>query len=262
VRGCVLSLCRDTDIGTSPRDDRTGSEHLLERREITGLRSGDDGVEKSLVLGGTDRPAMLTAQTAAGTGDELPGIRLAECEGSRDVPVRVVERLPEHVGGAFGRRQLLQEHAYRGLERFTVLSVERRVGRGVDHLDKRQADVHLAAGTSGLRDVDRESRRRRGEKCSGIAHGAPVSALPADPRLLHHVIRFTCTSEDPICDAEQPWTHGLKHRGVGLGHLAGTIDGHSRSGRGGQLQGAAPAHVATPGDSIATTGAAGALMDA
>ena len=54
-----------------------------------------------------------------------------------------------------------------------------------------------------------------------------VGALPADPRLLHHVIRFTCTSKHPIGDAEQPRTHGLERRDVGLGHLAATIDRHS-----------------------------------
>jgi hypothetical protein len=57
------------------------------------------------------------------------------------VPVRVVERFPKHVGGSFGRRQLLQEHAHRGLERFALLGVERGIGCGVDRLDKLQADV-------------------------------------------------------------------------------------------------------------------------
>jgi hypothetical protein len=82
----VRELCRDTDTGTSPhrnarrRDDRTGSEQLFERCEISGPRSGDERIEKSLLLGGTDRPAMFAAETAPGTRDELPGVRLAQCE--------------------------------------------------------------------------------------------------------------------------------------------------------------------------------------
>ena len=90
---CVRELCRNTDKGTSPhrqagrRDglasagvgDRTGSEQLFERCEIAGLRSADEGIEQSLVLSGTDGPAMSAAETAAGTGDELPGVRLAQC---------------------------------------------------------------------------------------------------------------------------------------------------------------------------------------
>jgi hypothetical protein len=97
----------------------------------SGLRRDDEGVEKPLAIGGTDRPAMFAAETAAGTGDELPGIRFAQREDLRDVPVWVVERLPEHVGGSFGRRQLLQEHPHSGLERFTLLGVERGIGCGV-----------------------------------------------------------------------------------------------------------------------------------
>jgi hypothetical protein len=42
-------------------DERTGGEHLFERCEISGPRRGDEGVEKTLVIGGTDRPAMLGA---------------------------------------------------------------------------------------------------------------------------------------------------------------------------------------------------------
>ena len=212
------------------------------------------------MLGGTDPPAMVAAETAAGTGDELPGIRLAQREDLRDVPVRVVERFPKHVGGSFSRRQLLQEHAHRGLERFTSLGVERGIGCGVDRVDKPWTDVRLAAGTSGLHDVDRESGRRRGEKCGRVAHLAPVGALPADPRLLHHVLRFACASEHPIRDTEQPWTHALKHRGVDLGHLAGPRradlhgGGHvrepatarARSRQGKSLVGSLVAGAATP----------------
>src|SRR5262245_20574635 len=60
----------------------------------------------------------------------------------------------------------------------------------------------LAARASGSADIDGESCGRRGEKRGGIADLAPVGALPADPRLLHDVIRLTRASEDPMSDSE------------------------------------------------------------
>jgi hypothetical protein len=37
-------------------------EQLFEACDVSGLRSSDEGVEETLLLGGTDRPAMFAGQ--------------------------------------------------------------------------------------------------------------------------------------------------------------------------------------------------------
>jgi hypothetical protein len=146
--------------------DDIGGEQLLERCELSRPRSGVEGVEQSLLLAGADRPATFGGETAAGTRDELPGVRLVQREELRDLPVRVIERLSKHIGGPFGGTQALQEHPDRGFERFASLDVGRGIGFGVGRFEAPRADLRLASGTGGLDDVDRESRRRRGEEAS------------------------------------------------------------------------------------------------
>jgi hypothetical protein len=47
-----------------------------------------------------------------------------------------------------------------------------------------------------------------------VAHLVAVGALPADPGVLHHVIRIRRAVERPIGDPEQSRTHGLERRRV------------------------------------------------
>jgi hypothetical protein len=105
-------------------------------RDVSGLRGGDERVEETLLLGEAYRPAMLTAETAAGTGDGAAGVHLAQREDLPDLPVRVIKRLPQDVGGTFSGRKLLQEVAQRQLERFALLGAERRIGCAVDGLGR------------------------------------------------------------------------------------------------------------------------------
>jgi hypothetical protein len=184
------------------------------------LRSGEEGVEKGLFVGRGDRPAKFTGETTTRPGGELPGVCLAEGEDLRDLPVRVVERFSQQVGGTFGGRQLLEQDAHRELERFALLRLERGIGCLVDRVDKLRFGVHLSAGPGGLGDVDRQPRRCRGEERGGVSHLGPVGVLPADPGVLHDVLRFACASEHPVGDAEQPRTHGVERCGVELGDLA------------------------------------------
>jgi hypothetical protein len=63
----------------------SSSEELLERCEISGLRGVDERVDESLLLGGADLPARFARDAEAGTGDELPRVRLTRRENVRDL---------------------------------------------------------------------------------------------------------------------------------------------------------------------------------
>ena len=59
-----------------------GGEQVFEGCDVSGLRSSEERVEETLLLGGADGPAMLAHETPAGTGDELPSVHLTQCEDS------------------------------------------------------------------------------------------------------------------------------------------------------------------------------------
>jgi hypothetical protein len=86
---------------------------------------------------------------------ESPVICLADREQFGDLPVRLVERFAEHVGGSFDGRHVLEEHEHRAVVRFGALRAVRKVGLGVDRLREPRADVGLASCSDRLSDVDR-----------------------------------------------------------------------------------------------------------
>jgi hypothetical protein len=160
-------------------------------------------------------------------GGELPGVCLADREHFGDLPVGVVERFAEHVGGSFDGRQVLEEHEHRTVERFGALRAVRAVGLDVDRLGEPRADMGRASCSGRLGDVDRESSRGGGggggggggEKRYGVPHLAAIGALSAHPRLLHHVVGVCRASKDAIGDTEEARADGLKRRGVRIGDL-------------------------------------------
>ncbi len=213
-----------------------GTEHLLELGQVAGLRRGRQRGQQALVLAAVHRQAALAGEPAARAGDELPGVGLGELEDVRDLPVGVVERLAEDVGGALGRRQLLEQRADGRRERFVALDSGRRVGGGVGRLGQPAARGGLVANACGVDDVDRESRRGGPEERPGVADGAPVGAVPANPGVLHHVLGFSRAADDPVGDAEQARAHGFELRQVGGG------DGRElRHGAPSRCRGAEPA---------------------
>jgi hypothetical protein len=72
-----------------------------------------------------------------------------------DLPVRLVERFAERVGGSFDGRHVLEEHEHRAVVRFGALRAVREVGLDVDRLGEQRADVGLASCSDRLSDVDR-----------------------------------------------------------------------------------------------------------
>ena len=91
----------------------------------------------------------------ARAGGESPVICLADREHFGDLPVRVVERFAEHVGGSVDGRHVLEEHEHRAVERFGALRAVREVALDVDRLGEPRADVGLASCFGRLGDVGR-----------------------------------------------------------------------------------------------------------
>jgi hypothetical protein len=68
----------------------------------------------------------------AGAADLLAYGRLGGLQDVRDLRVRVVERLPQHVRRPFLRGELLHQHEHGQLQRLAALGAQERIGAGVD----------------------------------------------------------------------------------------------------------------------------------
>jgi hypothetical protein len=139
-----------------------GGEQPFERGEISSLGGVDERVEESLGWAALTCLRRSPARWRRRAGGELPGVCLADREHFGDLPVGVVERFAEHVGGSFDGRPVLEEHEHRAVERFGALRAVREVGLDVDRLGEPRADVGLASCSGRLGDVDRESSRGGG----------------------------------------------------------------------------------------------------
>jgi hypothetical protein len=142
--------------------------------------------------------------------DELAGGGFRDLDDLVDLRVRVPEGLAQHVGGALGGRQSLEHDEHGVVQGLGALGAEGRVLAGVDGLGQPRADVGLATRARRLQGVDGEARRRRREERGRILHDRPVGALPAQPGLLHDVLRLRGAAEHPVRDAEEASAHGLE----------------------------------------------------
>jgi hypothetical protein len=77
----------------------------------------------------------------------------------------------------------------------------------------------------GVADVDGESCGGGREERGRIPDPAPVGSVPANPGVLHNVLRFSGAAEDPVGDGEQARAQGFERRRVGLGDARGIRHG-------------------------------------
>ena len=85
-----------------------------------------------------------------------------------------------------------------------------RVGSGVDGFGEPRADVCLAAGAYGLREVDRQPCSYRYKRCRCIPNDASVGGLPAQSDILHKLLRFGGGIKHSVSDAKELWAHAEK----------------------------------------------------
>ncbi|MBB5782217.1 hypothetical protein HD596_008973 [Nonomuraea jabiensis] len=149
---------------------------------------------------------------SAGPADELAYGRFVELDDAGDLPVGVVERLPQHVRGTFGGREPFQQQQHRELQGLGPLGAKAGIGAGVDGFGQPRAEAGLAADAGGLRGVDRQPGGRGGQERGGIVDRGTVVDLPAQPDVLHQVLSLGDAGQHPVGDPEQAWPHAGEHR--------------------------------------------------
>jgi hypothetical protein len=132
--------------------------------------------------------------------------------------VRIVERLAQDVGRSLGRGELLQQRVQRELERLALLRGPQRIVAKVDRVGLQRPDGDLATRAGGLPGGERDPRRHRDEERGRVAHLAAVGPLPADPRVLNHIIRIGLVAQHVARDAEQAWAHAREGLRIGVRH--------------------------------------------
>ncbi len=150
-----------------------------------------------------DALPALGGQVPACPAHQLTGVGLARLQDLGDPPVGVVERLPQHVGGALHGIQLLQEQQNRHLQGLGPLRAQLRILRGVDGLGKPGADIGLPAHPCRLRQIDRQPGGHRGQEGGRFEDLRAVRVLPPQPGFLHDVLGLHRTAQDAVGDAEE-----------------------------------------------------------
>ncbi|MBE1583051.1 hypothetical protein H4W80_001309 [Nonomuraea angiospora] len=148
----------------------------------------------------------------AGPADELAYGRFVEVDDAGDLPVGVVERLPQHVGGAFGGGEPFQEQQHGELQGLGAFGAEAGVGAGVDGFGQPRAEMGLAADAGGPGGVDRQPGGRGGQERGGVLDRGAVVGLPAQPDVLHQVLGLADAGQHPVGDPEQARSHTGEHR--------------------------------------------------
>ena len=85
------------------------AKNPLEAGDVASLGRGNEGVEKTSLLGRIRGHPSAIRDVLPSASHHLPRVGLFKPKDVRDVAVCVVERLPKDVGGSFRGRQLLQQ---------------------------------------------------------------------------------------------------------------------------------------------------------
>ena len=175
----------------------------LEGLEVTGLGGGEEGGEQVVALGAADDGSPLLGDVLARPARQLARVGLAHLKNFGDPLERIVERFVEYVRCALRGREPLQEQQHRERERLGVLGPERRVGGRVDGLRQPGSDIDLPSSPRGAEGGEAEPGHHRGEIGGRIGDIRPIGRLPAQPRILHHVLGVGSRPEHAVGDPEQ-----------------------------------------------------------
>src|SRR3954452_7061445 len=93
-----------------PGSRRVRRKETFETGDVTSLSRGDERSKQALLLARRRGGGAATRDALSRAGHDLPCVRLGKPKDAPDVAVRIVERLPEDVGGSFGGGQCFQEH--------------------------------------------------------------------------------------------------------------------------------------------------------
>src|SRR5262245_59988920 len=102
MRSWIVTSCR----GRARRDGNdVRRQETFEIVDMAVLGCGDEGVEKTSVLGRARGHPAATGGVLPGASHDLPRGCLSKPEDRRDIAVRIVERLPKDVRRSFRGRQ-------------------------------------------------------------------------------------------------------------------------------------------------------------
>ncbi|MDQ0841318.1 hypothetical protein QFZ68_000998 [Streptomyces sp. V1I6] len=153
-------------------------------------------------------PVLALLHVLARTPGELAYGRLRLLQRGGDLGVGEAERLAEHEHRALQRREGLEDHEHGERHGFGEHRPFRRVGDrgaevGDDGLGQPRPDVRLAAGLDVPQPVDREAGGDPDEVAARLLHVVAPVGRPAQPGLLHHVLRVGDAAEHAVGHAGQ-----------------------------------------------------------
>jgi len=145
---------------------------------------------------------------------QLTAARFRSVQHRRDVGIIVVEHLAHQERGAFIRRQALQHPheghrhlagQFGGALRGALIQFHQRLGQP-------PADVGFALGFTCAQAVDGQACGDRDQPRLGRLQCRRLAAVPAQPGILHHVLRVGPRSQHAVGDRKQPGPHGGEGR--------------------------------------------------
>ena len=176
---------RDTRVAPLPSDRlvTSGREQPLQRAHVTGAGRGDERGQQLPLRSRAHRGAPFARHVLTGPADQLAHRRFGRLKDVGDLPVRVVERFPQHIRGPLVRRELLHQQQGRELQCLPTLGAQVRISARVNRLGQPRPDVGLVSCPRRLKRVDGQPGRRRRQERGRVGHGAAVglSASAARP---------------------------------------------------------------------------------
>src|SRR5262249_26642820 len=152
--------------------------------QLAGARRHQERAQESSALSSLRRCPTFGRNPFPGTADELPSCRLRGLNELANVPIGILEDLPQHVRGPFGGGERLDQNDEPGLQGFTLFGFKFRANATVGMARMLRVERRLVTRTSRLDGIDREPRCSGRKKCARGLHRTAVARLPANPDLL------------------------------------------------------------------------------
>lgn len=204
-------------------------ERLVEiAARACGEKAPGDGLGL-LRVGVVTRTPFLDVTPGAPAEPAHGGFGTVQCLG--DLPVRVAEGIPQHEDGPLRRGERLQQHEDGRGDGLRACHPFGHVGNGLpeiggDRLGEPRPDGGLAPGPDLPQPVDGEPGGDPDQVGARIADGRSVGGVPAQPRVLHHVLGVGQAPEHAVGDRTEQRAVLLENVGRGREPCAVAVGGH------------------------------------
>ena len=188
-----------------------------QRVAIVVAQCREKALEQSLLdVAGDGEARAILADSFAGAVDHLSRGGYAPVDDAGDLVVVGVEQFAEKKGGALLGAEALEQHEKRDGEIGLTLDAHvgraggARLGASRNRLREPLSDVAQALGLGAMQPVDREAGHDGDEPAVGADDRCAIRRLPAEPALLHEILRFVRITEHAIADAEESRPESLE----------------------------------------------------